>query len=53
MGVGTHYIYRGMGDGFVWILDFWILGLWAWWDGGDKKVGFAEKKTVAVGVGVG
>ena len=22
-GVGTHYIYRGFGDGFVWILDFW------------------------------
>ena len=23
LGVGTHYIYRGLGDGFIWILDFW------------------------------
>ena len=23
-GVGTHYIYRGFGDGFVWILDFGV-----------------------------
>ncbi|MDD6900919.1 MAG: hypothetical protein PUE25_03710 [bacterium] len=33
-----------------------LLGMWAWWDGGDKKVGFAEekaasrKKTAPVGV---
>ena len=24
--MGTHYIYRGLGDGFIWILDFWIFG---------------------------
>ena len=43
-----------------------LWGMWAWWDGGDKKVGFAEKKaasrrksrlrrrkTAPVGVGVG
>ena len=29
LGVGTHYIYiyRGLGDGFIWILDFWG-GFW-------------------------
>ena len=27
-------LYRGCG----------LLGMWAWWDGGDKKVGFAEEK---------
>ena len=21
-----------------------LLGMWAWWNGGDKKVGFAEEK---------
>ena len=25
MGVGTHYIYRGVGD--IWILDFGIFGI--------------------------
>ena len=28
-------------------MGFWgcgLLGMWAWWDGGDKKVGFAEEK---------
>ena len=37
----TLYIYRGLGmDLFgFWILDFGLLGMWAWWDGGDKKVG--------------
>ena len=33
--------------------EYELLGMWAWWDGGDKKVGFAEKKTAPVGVGVG
>ena len=26
-GVGTHYIYRGVGDVFVWILDFGLCGM--------------------------
>ena len=50
MGVGTHYIYRGL-VGWIY-LDFgflgWILG-GIWVDEGDKKVGFAEKKNCACG----
>ena len=28
-------------------------GMWAWGDGRKQKVGFAEKKTAPVGVGMG
>ena len=35
----TLYIYRGLGDGFIWILDFWVDFGWILWDEGDKKVG--------------
>ena len=38
-GVGTHYIYRGRWDGFIWILDFWWILGWILWDEGEQKVG--------------
>ena len=52
--MGTHYIYRGLwvGDGFIWILDFWWILGWILWDEGEQKVGFAEKKLRLSG-GVG
>ena len=30
-------------------VELWsgLLGMWAWWDGGDKKVGFAEEKAAS------
>ena len=61
VGVGTHYIYRGLGmDLFgFWILDFWVDFGWILWDEGEQKVGFAEKKLRlwvlawgSVGVGI-